>query len=139
MDQTTHEVRLANWTATIKECQSRPKGQTTKQWLEEHGISDKQYYYWLRKEHGISDKQYYYWLRKVRKNAFAEMSQNLPAPKVKQLPAPALVEIPAENVLPEAESIPAVTIRTKKSTITISSAVSEALMVKLVKAVSHAL
>lgn len=124
MDQTTHEVRLANWTATIKECQSRPKGQTTKQWLEEHGISD---------------KQYYYWLRKVRKNAFAEMSQNLPAPKVKQLPAPALVEIPAENVLPEAESIPAVTIRTKKSTITISSAVSEALMVKLVKAVSHAL
>ena len=124
MDQTTHEVRLANWTATIKECQSRPKGQTTKQWLEEHGISD---------------KQYYYWLRKVRKNAFAEMSQNLPAPKVKQLPAPALVEIPAENVLPEAENIPAVTIRTKKSTITISSAVSEALMVKLVKAVSHAL
>ena len=124
MDQTTHEVRLANWTATIKECQSRPKGQTTKQWLEEHGISD---------------KQYYYWLRKVPKNAFAEMSQNLPAPKVKQLPAPALVEIPAENVLPEAESIPAVTIRTKKSTITISSAVSEALMVKLVKAVSHAL
>ena len=124
MDQTTHEVRLANWTATIKECQSRPKGQTTKQWLEEHGISD---------------KQYYYWLRKVRKNAFAEMSQNLPAPKVKQLPAPALVEIPAENVLPEAENMPAVTIRTKKSTITISSAVSEALMVKLVKAVSHAL
>ena len=124
MDQTTHEVRLAKWTETIKECQSRPKGQTTKQWLEEHGISD---------------KQYYYWLRKVRKNAFAEMSQNLPAPKVKQLPAPALVEIPAENVLPEAENTPAVTIRTKKSTITISSAVSEALMVKLVKAVSHAL
>lgn len=124
MDQTTHEVRLANWTATIKECQSRPKGQTTKQWLEEHGISD---------------KQYYYWLRKVRKNAFVEMSQNLPAPQAKQLPVPALVEIPAENVLPEAETIPAVTIKTKKSTITISSAVSEALIVKLVKAVSHAL
>ena len=124
MDQTTHEVRLANWTETIKECQSRPKGQTTKQWLEEHDISD---------------KQYYYWLRKVRQNAFAEMSQNLPASQVKRLPAPALVEIPAENVLPEAENIPAVTIRTKKSTITISSAVSEALMVKLVKAVSHAL
>jgi len=55
------------------------------------------------------------------------MSQNLPASQVKQLPAPALVEIPAENVLPEAENMPAVTIRTKKSTITISSAVSEAL------------
>ena len=75
----------------------------------------------------------------MRQNAFAEMSQNLPASQVKRLPAPALVEIPAENVLPEAENIPAVTIRTKKSTITISSAVSEALMVKLVKAVSHAL
>lgn len=124
MDQTTHEVRLANWTALIQECQSRPKGQTTKQWL---------------KEHGVSDKQYYYWLRKVRKNAFAEMKQELPVPHVKQIPSPAFVEIPAENVLHDGDAVPAVTIRTKKSTIMISSAVSEAMMVKLVKALSHAL
>lgn len=124
MDQTTHEVRLANWTALIQECQSRPKDQTTKQWLEEHGVSD---------------KQYYYWLRKVRKNAFAEMKQELPVSHVKQVPSPAFVEIPAENVLHDADAVPAVTIRTKKSTIMISSAVSEAMMVKLVKALSHAL
>ena len=64
---------------------SHAQGQTTKRWLEEHGISD---------------KQYYYWFRKVRQNAFAAMSQNLPASQAKQLPAPALVEIPAESILP---------------------------------------
>ena len=45
MDQTTHEVRLANWKAIIEQCQARPKGQTAKQWMVENDISDKQYYY----------------------------------------------------------------------------------------------
>ena len=49
MDQTTHEVRISNWKSIIEQCQSRPKGQTTKQWLKDNGVSDKQYYYWLRK------------------------------------------------------------------------------------------
>ena len=48
MDQTTHEVRLANWTRIIEQCQNRPLGQTAKQWLAENNISDKTYYYWLR-------------------------------------------------------------------------------------------
>lgn len=33
MDQTTHEIRLANWTTIIVQCQSRPTEQTAKQWL----------------------------------------------------------------------------------------------------------
>ena len=49
MDQTTHEVRLANWKVIIEQCQARPKGQTAKQWMVENDISDKQYYYWLRR------------------------------------------------------------------------------------------
>ena len=49
MDQTTHEIRLANWTAIIEQCQARPTDQTAKQWLAENNISEKQYYYWLRK------------------------------------------------------------------------------------------
>jgi len=49
MDQSTHEVRLANWKAVIERCQTRPKGQTAKQWLDANGISSKKYYYWLRK------------------------------------------------------------------------------------------
>ena len=122
MDQITHEVRLANWKAVINECQARPAGMTQKQWL---------------KEHGISDKQFYYWLRKVRTQSFEEMKQSLPAVREKQLPAPSFVEIPAEAVLPDA--VPAIRIRTKKSTIEISSSVPESLVIRLVKAVSHAL
>ena len=49
MDQITHEIRLANWKKVIEECQARPEGQSAKQWLTEHGISDKSYYYWQRK------------------------------------------------------------------------------------------
>ena len=47
MDKTTHEVRLANWKALIERCQTRPKGQTAKQWLDANGISSKKYYYWF--------------------------------------------------------------------------------------------
>lgn len=49
MDQITHEVRLANWKSIIEQCQTRPEGQTAKQWLREHGINEKNYYYWQRK------------------------------------------------------------------------------------------
>ncbi len=49
MDKITHEVRLNHWRQIIEQCQSRPKGQTTKQWLAENGISNKSYYYWQRK------------------------------------------------------------------------------------------
>lgn len=34
MDQSIHEVRLANWKTLIEQCQTRPKGQTAKQWLD---------------------------------------------------------------------------------------------------------
>ena len=47
MDQTTHEVRLEQWTEVITQCQNRPDGQTAKEWLAENGISEKTYYYWL--------------------------------------------------------------------------------------------
>lgn len=49
MDKNTHEIRLMQWTQIIEQCQNRPKEQTAKQWLAEHDISDKAYYYWLRK------------------------------------------------------------------------------------------
>lgn len=49
MDRITHQVRLANWTKIIEQCNNRPAGTTAKQWLSDNGISDKSYYYWLRK------------------------------------------------------------------------------------------
>ena len=49
MDQSTHDVRRANWFNIITECQQRPAGVSIRQWLSDNGIKEKAYYYWLRK------------------------------------------------------------------------------------------
>ena len=54
MDQLTHNVRRSNWINIIRQCQDRPAGTTAKQWLAENDISEKSYYYWLRKIPGKS-------------------------------------------------------------------------------------
>ena len=123
MDQTTHEVRLEQWGSIISQCQNRPEGQTAKEWL---------------RENGISEKSYYYWLRKIRRKAYDDMTQELPAPVQEPTTSVVLAELPAEEILTQ-ETATALTIRTRKSTIEITTAVSDALMIELVKAVSHAL
>ena len=49
MDQSTHDVRRANWLNIITECQQRPVNVSVKQWLADNGVKEKAYYYWLRK------------------------------------------------------------------------------------------
>ena len=123
MDQSTYEVRLANWKAIIEDCQARPKGQTAKQWLDANGISD---------------KQYYYWLRKIRTAAYEQAAPALMTPEEKQLPSVTFAEIPAKDILTSDEPT-AVVIKTKKSTIEIPTNIPASLMIRIVKAVSHAL
>ncbi len=122
MDQISHEVRFANWKAIVKECQSRPEGQSQKQWL---------------RDHDIPEKQYYYWLRKIRKQTFEETALTMPVKENRPAISPALVEIPAKEIFQD--TAPAIRIRTKRSTIEISAAVPETMMIQVLKAVSHAL
>jgi transposase-like protein len=42
-----NEYRLQSWTETIREC--RESGLTNKEFCTQRGISEKTYYYWLRK------------------------------------------------------------------------------------------
>ena len=49
MNQSTHEIRHMNWMNIITQCKNRTENMTAKQWLAGNGISDKSYYYWLRK------------------------------------------------------------------------------------------
>jgi len=63
MDTSTHQVRLARWKSVVEQCHARPRGQTQKEWL---------------REHQISEKRYYYWQRLIRKAAYDQMSQTLP-------------------------------------------------------------
>lgn len=131
MDQTTHELRLSNWKTIIDSCQARPDGQTARQWLTENNVPE---------------KQYYYWLRRLRKQACEELKPvTPPAPAGLKPPALTFAEFSAGELLSEpsaaapSQAVPMITIRTKHSTIEISSAVSETLAVRLIKAVAHAL
>ena len=49
MDQTTHNIRRANWQEIINQCQNRKSNTTVKQWCLDNAINEKSYYYWLRK------------------------------------------------------------------------------------------
>ena len=49
MDQSTFEVRLAQWTEIVKAAAERPSGTLLRDWLNDNGISRDQYYYWQRK------------------------------------------------------------------------------------------
>ena len=49
MDQSTHDVRRANWLNIVNQCKERPANVSIKQWLADNGIKEKAYYYWLRK------------------------------------------------------------------------------------------
>ena len=122
MDKSTNEVRTLSWAAIIEQCQARPEGQSAKQWL---------------KANGISEKQYYYWLRKLRKQAYEQsLSNNSPASFEKCMPEVAFAEIPSDGLF---SSDPVtVTIKTRKLTLDISSAVPVTSLVEIVKAVANA-
>ncbi len=63
MDKCTHQVRMAHWKSVIEQCNSRPAEQSARSWP---------------RENNISDKQYYYWQRIIRKEAYEQMTKELP-------------------------------------------------------------
>ena len=64
MDYGSHYYRKAHWVKIIQACQNRPSDITAKQWL---------------KDNGISDKSYYYWLKKLKTEKISQAKQSLPA------------------------------------------------------------
>jgi len=126
MDQLTHTVRRSNWINIIRQCQNRPAGTTAKQWLAENDISE---------------KSYYYWLRKLRREVCEQ--ECLPAA---DCPAGvSFVEIPAKTALDMAP-VPAVpaaltpvaVIRSGRLTLELANDVSEPLLCRLLQEVLHA-
>ena len=124
MDQTTYQVRLESWKRIIARCQTRPEGQSARQWLPDNN--------------NISDKQFNIGFVKSRSQGYGEMQNNLPSLPEAKDHAVSFAEISTEQLLP-AETAPAVIIRIKNSTIEISAVASEEMVVRIVKAVSHAL
>lgn len=128
MDQTTHNVRRANWLTIITQCQERPEGISVKQWLSDNGVKE---------------KAYYYWLRKFRKEAYEQMQ--LPVTNENPGTAIAFTEItmPAKTVPPcvpspaEPYETPAAVIRYNGLTIGISNEISDSLLSRILREVSH--
>ena len=133
MDKITHEVRLSQWKAIVEQCQARPKGVTAKQWLEDNGITN---------------KQYYYWLRRVRQAAYEQASAAGLLPTAVKAPVKekhdeiTFAEIHTASSTREAgdgcQFHPDVIISTKSGSIAVSNTVSSELISLIIKEVTNA-
>ena len=127
MDQSTKIIRRNSWMEIIRQCQSRPDGTTAKDWMYQNGISE---------------KSYYYWLRKFRKEAFEKIppavkkqnSTELAFAEI-QLPVPVQPK-PASDEHHDVDSV--AVIRCNGITLEVSNSISESLLHKLIMEVSHA-
>ncbi|MDE5589461.1 MAG: IS66 family insertion sequence element accessory protein TnpB [Acetatifactor sp.] len=122
MDQSTHNVRRANWLNIITACQQRPVNISVRQWLADNGVKEKAYYYWLRKFRREACEQIQ--LPAVTAPAevsFAELPIPVPAP-VKPVTANNTVAVISANGI----------------TLEISNDISEALLCMLLQEVAHA-
>lgn len=127
MDQSTHDVRRANWLNIVTQCQNRPSGTSVREWLAENDIKE---------------KAYYYWLRKFRKKAYNQ--RQLPATATTTEVAFAEVTIPVPTVVPDTtnkkfpDTSPAAVIKYNGLTIELSNNISEGLLSRLLQEVVHA-
>ena len=86
MDTSTHQVRLAHWKSVIEQCHARPFGETQREWL---------------REHQISEKRYYYGQRRIRKEAYDQASQTLPCQVAPQQTAVTFAEFTIPETPPK--------------------------------------
>ena len=132
MDQITHNVRCAQWLEIVTQCQNRSEGTTVKQWLSDNGIKE---------------KAYYYWLHKFRKQAYAQM--HLPSTEVSDgsdisfaevsIPARRTTGIPKVTEETTVEAIrPVAVIKNADMTIALTNEVSDSLLSRILREVSHA-
>lgn len=126
MDKTTHEVRLEHWKEIVRRCQARPEGQTAAAWLEENGIHN---------------KQYYYWLRQIRREAYEEIkSESLPAAPVAS--GITFAEVPFPDNCSRHNGVqafsPDAVIQAGHITVAVSNSISSALLGRIMEAVNHA-
>ena len=130
MDRCTHEVRMQYWKDIISQCQARETGQSAKQWL---------------KENGICEQTYYLWQRRIRQETYTQMKEQTETlPAVQADAGITFTEIPLptqERTLSDPAGqypTPAAVIRTADMTIALSADISEALLTRILREVSHA-
>ena len=126
MDLLTHTVRRSNWINIIRQCQDRPAGTTAKQWLAENDISEKSYYYWLRKIR-----------REVCEQEELQEVTNPSDLSFVEIPVKPALNIAPVPTVPVAMT-PVAVIRTGRLTLELANDVSEPLLCRLLQEVLHA-
>lgn len=121
MDKVTHSIRRKNWIRIVQECHNRPSHMTAKQWL---------------KEHGIPSKTYYYWQRKLRAEAAEQMELSLP--KAQMTPDVTFAEVPMATASVASTATNSALIKVGDSEIEISEDISDDFLLRILKAVRHA-
>ena len=127
MDQCTHEVHAEYWKKIIQACGQRPVGQSAKSWMDENDIRE---------------QSYYHWQRRFREQAYEEIKENASVPAVAEKAELTFVEVPChtstETNTYMVSDNPVATIRTATLQIDISNEISETLLSRIIREVSHA-
>lgn len=125
MDQSTHDVRRANWLNIVNQCKERPADVSAKQWLADNGIKE---------------KAYYYWLRKFRKEAYDQMQVPAVArpAEISFAGVPIPMDNPPKSMPCTLRSDSVAVIRCGSISIEISNDISEAILNRLLQEVAHA-
>lgn len=113
MDKITHEMRLAQWTSLIRECNN--SGMPKKSWMSANDINE---------------KQFYYWQRRVREEVFQELRPSLPS-------TTAFVELPAPVSNAPQGGQPDAILRIGNLALEIRNTISSALLQTIIEAVAH--
>lgn len=129
MDQITHTVRHTMWHDILLQCQNRPCGMSAKQWMIEHDINE---------------KSFYYWQRKLRKETFETNSSDLmELPPLKPQDNLSFVELsmPKNRIRSDELNVtinPVAVFKTDILTIAVTNEISDSLLSRILREVSNA-
>ncbi|SCX89107.1 hypothetical protein SAMN05660668_02748 [Pseudobutyrivibrio sp. AR14] len=125
--QLKKELRYQQWFAEVQEYNSRPEGMSVKDWCSLKGIKPPTFYDHLRKVQEVYVDE----LQQSKKLQTIE----LPQP---QLPVQSFVELPEPVTVPKPIAHGVASIICGNARIEISEDISEAFLLKLIGAISHA-
>jgi len=129
MDQITHTVRRSMWQDILLQCQNRPCTMSAKQWMIEHDINE---------------KSFYYWQRKLRKEVFKDDSSDMAElSSLKPKEELSFIELTKPKNRMQSYELntivqPAAILKTDILTIAITNEISDSLLSRILREVSHA-
>lgn len=114
MDKITHEMRLAQWSSIIRECNN--SGMAKKSWM---AINN------------INEKQFYYWQRRIRCEAIQDLEQNPSS-------SPTFAELPASVITCQQVDQPDAVLRIGKCTLEIHNSFTPVLLQSILQVIANA-